>query len=38
MKSENESIDVISKTLARMKELVKDISTQLQRLEEIHGP
>ena len=36
--STNESIDIISKTLACMEELMKDIRTQLQRLEEIHDP
>ena len=38
MTSTNESINIMSKTLARMEELMKDISPQLQRLEEIHGP
>ena len=37
MTSTNESINIMSKTLARMEELMKDISTRLQRLEEIHG-
>ena len=37
MTSMNESINIISKTLARMEELMKDISTRLQSLEEIHG-
>ena len=38
MTSTNESIDIISKTLARMEKLMKDIRTQLQRLDEIHDP
>ena len=37
MKSMNESIDIMNKTLVCMEELMKDVSTQLQRLEEIHG-
>ena len=38
MKSINEGIDILSKTLVRMEELMKDVSTRLQRLEQIHGP
>nr|POF27045.1 hypothetical protein CFP56_31988 [Quercus suber] len=34
----NESINIMNKTLVHMEELMKDVSTQLQRLEEIHGP
>ena len=37
MKSTDESIDIMTKTLARMEELMKNVSIQLQRLEEIHG-
>ena len=35
---ENESINVMIKTLACVEELMKNISTRLQRLEEIHSP
>ena len=38
MKSMNESIDVMNKTLVYIEELMKDVSTQLQRLEGINGP
>ena len=38
MKSMNESIDVMNKTLVCIEELMKDVSTQLQRLEGINGP
>ena len=38
MKSMNESINVMNKTLVRIEELMKDVSTKLQRLEGIHGP
>ena len=38
MTSTNEIIDIMSKTFARMEELMKDMSTQLQRLKEIHDP
>ena len=37
-KGMNESIDIMNKTLVRMEELMKDVSTRLQRLKEIHGP
>nr|POF00137.1 hypothetical protein CFP56_19095 [Quercus suber] len=38
MKSINESIDIMNKTLVCIEELMKDVSTILQRLEEVHGP
>ena len=33
----NESIDIMNKTFPHMEELMKDINTRLQKLEEIHG-
>ena len=38
MKSINESINIMNKTLIHIEELMKDIRTRLQRLEEVHGP
>ena len=38
MKSINESINIMNKKLVRIEELMKDISTRLQRLEEVHSP
>ena len=37
MKTVAESIDILIKILAHMEELMKDINTRLQKLEEIHG-
>ena len=37
MKSTDASIDIMTKTLAHMEELMKNVSIQLQSLEEIYG-